>query len=802
MSFNLADYAELLEGLSPHSQQALHANWHEATKVFSPRGLDNYLKGAAAIRGLGRGDSLVETWIEEAPRVAKEVGEDVVADLATAALMLASKTSGAVIELLLATAPTAANRLGDAALFLKYLQFINTLIAQAPRGVRPMLDKLEVLFQNLTLGGLRRWALWGAHAHRTNYEEQIRYFSLETKESLAMLQKERKGTLLVDVQRRINMYLRALWARDFFMRPTSGDFENREGYRPYIEDYLIHVPDAFDDFVLPSPPAPLPEGEGNRVSGLELYRATAAHCAAHVVETRQPISAEALNPLQMALISVIEDARVEALSIRRFPGLKQLWARLHTATPAMNASVGGYLNRLARALLDETYRDDDPWIAEGRVLFANARDRLDSNHTSWEIGVQLAHRLADKKIAFNPRTDVLTAPYRDDNRYFWEFEEFDFDKAAGAGYESVKQVRKYVGVMEMANEIDVETAGDDAEEIWVLGTELFPYENIGDESNGKSFNELEGKEPVSDPFHYSEWDYQIQLERPAWATVLEKRAKAGDLAVIDAITARYKREIHRMKFLLDAMQPQGVQRIRKLEDGDEIDINAAIASFTDIRLGNQPDPRIMMRSVRKTRDFSILVLLDLSESTNEKVTSVAQDQEEGTQLTVRELTQQACVLLADAIDKVGDPFAIHGFCSDGRHDVEYYRFKDFDQHWDETPKAKLAGMTGQLSTRMGAAIRHAGHHLKQQRSAKKLLIVITDGEPADIDVRDPQYLRHDTKKAVEEVARFGVTTYCMSLDPRADNYVSRIFGQKNYMVVDHVQRLPEKLPLLYAGLTR
>jgi len=491
---------------------------------------------------------------------------------------------------------------------------------------------------------------------------------------------------------------------------------------------------------------------------------------------------------------VVEDARVEALSIRRFPGLKQLWANLHTATPAMSNSVGDYLNRLARALLDETYDDNDPWIAEARVLFANARDRLDSNVTSWEIGVQLAHSLSQKKIAFNPRTDLLTAPYRDDNRYFWEFEEFDFNKAAGAGYESIKQVRKYVSVMEMANEIDVETAGDDAEEIWVLGTELFPYENIGDESGGKSFNELEGKEPVSDPFHYSEWDYQIQLERPAWATVMEKRAKVGDMQLINDIAAQYKREIHRMKFLLDAMQPQGVQRIRKLEDGDEIDINAAIQSFTDIRLGNQPDPRIMMRSVRKTRDFSILVLLDLSESTNDMV--------QGQDYSVLDLTRRACVLLSDAISKVGDPFAIHGFCSDGRHDVEYYRFKDFDQHWDETPKAKLAGMTGQLSTRMGAAIRHAGHHLKLQRSAKKLLIVITDGEPADVDVRDPQYLRMDTKKAVEDVAKHGVITYCMSLDPRADNYVSRIFGQKNYMVVDHVERLPEKLPLLYAGLTR
>lgn len=780
MSINLDDYAELLENLSPHSRDALHANWHDATKVFSPRGLDTYLKGVAAIRGLGKGDTLVEAWIVDAPQVAKEVGEDVVGDLIAATLSLASRTSGSVIELLLSTAPTAANRLGDAQLFLNYLQFINTLIAQAPRGVRPMLDKLDVLFQQLTLGGLRRWAMWGAHAHRTNYEEQINYFSLASKESIAMLQKERKGTLLVDVQRRINMYLRALWARDFFMRPTAGDFESREGYKPYIEDYLLHLPDALDDFT--------PEGQ-EPVSGLELYRATAAHCAAHMVETRQPISAEALNPMQMAVIAVIEDARVETLTVRRFPGMKQLWSKLHTATPQLNSSMGDYLNRLARALLDDSYEDSDPWIAEGRALFAEAQDKLDDNHISWEIGVQLAHSFAQKRIPFNARTDVLTAIYRDDNRYFWEFAEFDFNKAASAGYDTSKQVRKHVSVMEIANEIEVEGAGDDAQEVWVLSSEFFPYEDMG-----ISWNELEGKEPLSEPFHYSEWDYQIQLERPAWATVQEKRAKSGDLQIIDDITAKYKREIHRMKFLLDAMQPQGVQRIRKLEDGDEIDINAAIASFIDIRLGNQPDPRIMMRSVRKVRDFSILVLLDLSESTNETV--------QGQEYSVRELTQQACVLLADAINKVGDSFAIHGFCSDGRHDVEYYRFKDFDQQWDDAPKAKLAGMTGQLSTRMGAAVRHAGYHLHLQRSAKRLLIVITDGEPADVDVRDPQYLRADTKKAVEEIAKLGVNTYCMSLDPRADNYVSRIFGQNNFMVVDHVQRLPEKLPLLYAGLTR
>lgn len=775
MSVNLTDYSELLESLQPESMSLLENTWHDATRILSPRGLDNYLKGASALQGLGRGRTLVDAWIDEIPLVAKEVGEDVISDLASTCLMLASKTSGAVIELIIATSTTAASRLGDADLFRNYLQFLNTFTAQAPRGVRPMLDKLDVLFGQLTLGGLRRWALWGAHAHRTDYEAQMQYFSLSSKESQAILQKERKGTLFVDIQRRINIYLRALWARDFYMRPTSGDFENREGYRPFIEDYIIHLPDAYDA-----------HGE---TPATEVYRAAAAHAAAHLAETKQPISAESLNPLQMAVISVIEDARVEALSIRRFPGLRQIWAALHTATPAMNTSVGDYLNRLARALLDPDYSDTDAWVVRGHLLFSQVQDRLDENQISWDLGVQLAHEIMSKKIAFNPRTDVLTAPYLDDNRYFWAFEEFDFERSIAAGYDAPKQVRKHVSVMEFINELDVETAGDDAQEIWVLGTELFPYED-----HGVSYNTLEGKEPLASPFHYAEWDYQIQLERPAWSTVQEKRAKIGDIQVIEDIAAQYKREIHRMKFLLDAMQPQGVQRIRKLEDGDEIDINAAIASLIDIRMGQQPDPRVMMRAVRKVRDISVLVLLDLSESTNDVVT--------GQEFTVLDLTRQATALLADAINRIGDPFAIHGFCSDGRHDVEYYRFKDFDQPYNEIPKMRLAGMTGQLSTRMGAAIRHASHYLKLQPASKKLLLVITDGEPADVDVRDPQYLRFDTKKAVEEAGRTGIVTYCMSLDPRADQYVSRIFGMRNYMVVDHVERLPEKLPLLYAGLTR
>ena len=103
---------------------------------------------------------------------------------------------------------------------------------------------------------------------------------------------------------------------------------------------------------------------------------------------------------------------------------------------------------------------------------------------------------------------------------------------------------------------------------------------------------------------------------------------------------------------------------------------------------------------------------------------------------------------------------------------------------------------------MGAALRHAGNYLSQHPQQKKLILLISDGEPADIDERDPQYLRNDTKKAVDELSGRGILTYCLTLDPDADDYVARIFGANSYTVVDNVQRLPERLPALFMSLTK
>jgi nitric oxide reductase NorD protein len=784
MAIHLEDYQEILEDLPHDAQDVLRAAWHEAARVFSSRGLDNYLKGASALHQLGRGQDLVVTFVQEMPEVARAIGEDVLPDVVTFLLKMASKTSGEVLTLIAGTAPLAAERLGDEDLFRAYLNVLQIMLAQAPRGLRPMLENLDRLLTQLTLGGLRRWVSWGAQAYKSDFEGQVRYFSLQSPDALSVLQGERKGTLFVDVQRRLNIYLRAMWGRDFFLRPTAGDYESREGLKPYIERFVIHIADAYDDY------RPLGEHTPAEqiVSGQEIYRAAANHCAAHLAFTREPLSMQMLDLMQMAIIEAVEDARVEELSCRQFPGMRTAWLALHPpADRGDPQSIGDLLNRLARALLDRQSSDPHPWVQEGVGLF-RAEEDLSSNQVSWKIGVALSHSLARIPLPeFNPRTDTLRAIYRDDNRTVWESEEYDLEAALEATW-APKQVRKTVSVMEMVNTLDYEFAGDDAQEIWVLPTEFYL------DQEGVTINELEGKPPVSDPFHYHEWDYQIQLERPSWVTVLERRPQPGALETIEQIIIDHKPVISRLKFLIESMIPQGMQRLRRQEDGDELDINAAIRAMVDIRTGQQPDTRIMMRYKRNVRDLAVMVLLDMSESANDKV--------RGQEYSIMDLTRSATVLLSDALDRIGDPFALHGFCSDGRHDVHYYRFKDFDQPYNDLVKARLAGMRGSYSTRMGAALRHAGMYLGQRPQNRKILFVITDGEPADNDTRDPQYLRHDAKRAVEEVARSGIATYALSLDPHADQYVSRIFGASNFTVLDQVERLPEKLPMLYLGLTR
>ena len=242
---------------------------------------------------------------------------------------------------------------------------------------------------------------------------------------------------------------------------------------------------------------------------------------------------------------------------------------------------------------------------------------------------------------------------------------------------------------------------------------------------------------------------------------------------------------------------------RRVADGADIDLDGAIAARVEMRRARSGgvaaiDPRVYVRLERRRRDLAALLLLDLSASS----AAPARDDQARPGATVLDLARGAALLLGDLLAAIGDPFAIHGFASNGRHHVEYHRLKDLDAPWDADARARLTAVEPRLSTRMGAALRHAGRCLRRARRERRLILLLTDGEPADVDAPDPNYLLQDARQAVAALRREAVHVFAVNLDATGEDYARRIFGAGGYWIVDHLARLPATMPRIYARLAR
>ncbi|HFC52945.1 MAG TPA: VWA domain-containing protein [Gammaproteobacteria bacterium] len=710
----------------------------EALELLSPAGVDAYLDGASVVCGLGRGTELVLIFLQGIPVVAHRVGEEVIPEVVEMTRMFSRTAHGKAINPFLSTLPAVARRLEEMPLVREYFGLLERMAREAGNGLIPVLQNSDRLLHEIPLGGLKNWIEYGLRGYRNQPHRMADYFGLQSADSQAALQRERRGTLYVDHERKLDLFLRALWEMDEECHPYSLAFDRLRKPSPYIDRKGFHIPDVYEEL------------EG--ITGIDRYRALLAHLAAHRLYT-EPYIADNFSPFQQMVIETFEDARVEALAMQRFPGLRRLWMALHPIPKegecgAEYCCIRHELAMLSRALLDPDHPYRAPHLLEYVERFHErmARDPHDGK-LAVELGVK--YLTAIHTPAFRqPRiwfkdTEVS---YRDDNRYMWLFledtdneDDFHSDHAAANPRQAPEE-----------------------------GHALFSR-------------------------HHMEWDYQSNSYRPDWVTVYESLQEDGSAARIDRLLEKNSLLARRLKRIIDMLKPQQPRRVRFQEDGSELDLDIAIRAMVDYRAGVTPDTRINMSTQHSGRDIAVTLLLDLSASINETPA--------GSDRTILELSQEAVSLLAWAIDQLGDPFAIAGFASNTRHEVRYLHFKGFNEPWNEIPKARLAAMQGGYSTRMGAAIRHAGHYLGKRDNDKKLLLILTDGEPSDIDTDDPEYLLHDTKKAVEELSSKGIGTYCISLDPNADDYVSSIFGRDRYAVIDHVDRLPEKLPHLFMSIT-
>lgn len=744
-------------------------------------------EGADALRALGRGPEVLESYLEAMPEVAERCGAETIAPVVSALAKLSPLTSASVLVQFFVALPTAARHLEDSSLLAEYLGVVHHLASTAPRGLRPVLTNLDELLSKLSVHGLRRWIDFGAREYRHDYANLVGYFELQGADSRAVLEQERPGTLFSSSRRHLLAYVRALWGREFQLRPYAARHEpNGGGHvgattdRPRLVGGVLYVPDAV--------------ASTQHSPGIHHYRAIVAHLASHLTYgVAQPTVAD-LDPLRRLFVGLVEDARIERLAIQEMPGLLGLWLT-QLRTQPRNAGQPDLVDQTFHVLLDPSAKVTNRRLRRFAEGFHTALARGDA-HTLFarDKGLELLRTFEASGPLPSLRSLERSFPaYRDDNRSVWQVHDegqtrFDVDVQSPAA----SQVRYDVSPLMMAHTLDCELAGDDAQEIWTCTDRMRVYEDDLS-ATATTFNDLIGRTESAEPVEYDEWDYQVQRYRPDWVRVLDKRPHRGDAERCDRVLQDHKPVTRVIERIIDELSPAGMQRHRGLEDGDAVDLPAAIDAMIALRSGQRPNARVMTRTVLSRRELAVVLLLDLSESTN---TTAA-----GSSKTILEITFEAAVLLAVAIEGIGDPFAIHGFASDGRHNVEYRRFKNFDQHLDPSAKACLSAMTGGLSTRMGAGLRHAGHHLADRPEQRRLVLLLTDGEPADVDEPDPKHLREDTKKAVEELRAEGVSVHCLTIDSEADRYAGDLFGHGHFTVIDRVERLPEQLPKLFGLLT-
>ena len=209
----------------------------------------------------------------------------------------------------------------------------------------------------------------------------------------------------------------------------------------------------------------------------------------------------------------------------------------------------------------------------------------------------------------------------------------------------------------------------------------------------------------------------------------------------------------------------------------------------------QTENRIYIRTHRTQRSVSVAFLIDMSSSTNELIY--------GSDKKIIDVEKEALAVTAEALDALGDCFAIYGFSGYGRSQVAFYIAKEFDHQWNEASQNRLGNMNWKMENRDGAAIRHCLSHLEQRREKTKILILLSDGKPLDCGCSHyaDSYAQADTKKALLEARKRGIHPFCITVDPDGADYLAQMYGEHGFIVLESVEKLPLLLPQIYRRLT-
>ena len=338
--------------------------------------------------------------------------------------------------------------------------------------------------------------------------------------------------------------------------------------------------------------------------------------------------------------------------------------------------------------------------------------------------------------------------------------------------------------------------------------------------------ELETREPQT--FLYDEWDFRANDYKPRWCIVKEKTVEEGDISFYMDSLKNYQSLSNHIRRQFELIMPESMRKTYRLIDGEDLDLNATLEAWIDLKMKIPPDEKIYWHRNRNRRDVAVVFLLDMSASTAEAI-------DEGRQMVddrdapddpveymvwlrrrreglvrrnykrIIDLEKESTALLVNALESIGDTYGIYGFSGYGRENVEFYVIKDIGENFGDKVKRRIDKITPLHATRMGAAIRHAITKLENQDAHTKIMFLVSDGRPQDRGYSregvEKEYAVHDTHMALVEARQQNITPFCLTVDKAGHDYLKSMCGDMGYEVLGDIWALPERLPMLYRELT-
>jgi hypothetical protein len=704
----------------------------------------------------------------------------------------------------------------------------------------------SLALRTVSIDQFEQWARQGLATHRKDARGRRSYFALETRSSYDALRSDSNGLALGEVRELLQLYIEGLTGRAVAISPLAAvPVESRIG-----DGRTIQLPAVVAEF-------------GDDELNFRLYKVLAAHAAGQIeFGTHEQGTAE-LRAAYHTLAETYAPENAAALAAFSLPdemlGEPCLPVAFENSEQSTDRNVGAAADyrralhlfpqpQLARRIFGtlENGRIDRRLRRQYRGL---ARD-LDLIREHLRRGRPSVIELPATLLPFELLFQVtLLGGATDDARQFYsqivsELEtltaEYLSRGAASVADTLLATSRVYALFQSLApqddsrQEVETEEEPSEGDEENSVATESFnrrPSErnpqrrdarelfNAWNDPDGEGEpDELAGAETWTEgefpeqeieagevAFNYDEWDRELTDHRLGWCRVIEKRVKHGDQDFVAQTRERHKGVISSIRHQFQLMKPEDLQRVTNELDGEEFDLSAVVDFVIDRRAarfgGGHQSERLYTRRLRRRRDVAVSFLLDQSSSTARTIGRHPLQPYTRPGRRIIEIEKEGLVLMSEALEAVGDTYAISGFTSEGRRNVKFYVVKDFDEQYSDEVKQRIGGITFQNNTRLGAAIRHATAKLARQEARTRLLIVLSDGRPYDHDYGDARYAREDTREALRQAKNQGITPFCITIDRESEAELRDLYGEIGYTIIDDVLSLPERLPGIYRRLT-